>query len=283
VEASAKARPRRELVMRLLQPAADAVVRWAAPRGVDPLWLVTLHGALGLAAAVLIALGAPAGGDATPAWWAAAGLLLAKAVLDNADGTLARATGRVTRMGRYYDSGIDLFVNAALFAALGRHVGALPALAAWAASTLVLSLDFNMERLYRAPRREAAAAGPEPPIGAPRPLYRAFEGLYRALLAPQDRWIERLDRALFRRLEGTPYERAPRVRRLAWSDLLSTAALVDLGLSTQTLALAAALVAGRPGWFVVALLLAPLWALGVQLLRALRYRAYRRRGEEPAA
>jgi hypothetical protein len=270
--------------MRLLQPAADAVVRWAAPRGVDPLVLVTLHGLFGLAAAVLTAVSSPTPAGTAPAgWWLAAALLVAKAVLDNADGGLARTTGRVTRMGRYYDSGVDLIVNAAVFAALGRHLGAAPAVAGWAASTLVLSLDFNMERLYRRPRVAATTPGPEPPMGAPAALYRTFEGLYRVLLAPQDRWIERLDRALFRLAEGTPYDRAPEAHRLAWSDLYSTAALVDLGLSTQTLALAAALVAGRPAWFVAALLVALAWALGVQLRRIARYRAYRRTDEEPAA
>lgn len=270
--------------MRLLQPVADGVVRWAAPRRVDPLWLVTLHGLFGLSAAGLIASSSPPPNGAAPAgWWLAAALLVAKAILDNADGGLARATGRVTRMGRYYDSGVDLIVNAAVFVAFGRHLGAAPAVAGWVASTLVLSLDFNMERLYRAPRGPGHAPGSEPPMGAPAPLYRTFEGLYRILLAPQDRWIERLDRALFHVAEGVPYARAPEAHRLAWSDVDSTAALVDLGLTTQTLALAVALVAGRPGWFVAALLLALAWALGVQLRRIARYRAYRHENEDSAA
>lgn len=276
---SAKARPRRERVMLILQPLAGACVRLLAPLGVDPLWLVTLHGAMGVAAAVLIAVAGP---EALPGrstgWTVAAGLLVAKAVLDNADGGLARTTGRVTRMGRYYDSGMDLIVNVALFAALGVHLGWLPAAAGFVATTLVLSLDFNMERLYRVPRTPAPV-GPPPqdlPRGAPESAYRAFEGLYRRVFAPQDRWIERLDRAMFARIEGRPWEQAPLDRRLAWSDLFSTATLVDLGLSTQTLALAAALLAGWPGVYLALALIAPAWALGVQLLRLARYRAYRR-------
>lgn len=283
---SAKTRPRRERVMLILQPLAGACVRLLAPLGVDPLWLVTLHGLMGLAAATLIAFAGP---EALPGgstgWLVAAGLLAAKAVLDNADGALARATGRVTRMGRYYDSGVDLIVNVALFAALGLHVGWLPAAAALAATTLVLSLDFNMERLYRVPRTATPTGPPasQQPRGAPEAAYRAFEGLYRAILAPQDRWIERMDRALFERLEGVSYDEAPLDRRLAWSDLFSTATLVDLGLSTQTIALAAALALGRPGVFVFALLVAPAWALSVQLLRVARYRAYRSFDEESPA
>ena len=57
---------------------------------------------------------------------AAALLLQLKTVLDNADGQLARATGRVTVLGRYLDSESDCSSNAALFAALGcgdRQVG----------------------------------------------------------------------------------------------------------------------------------------------------------------
>ncbi len=269
--------------MLILQPLANLCVRLLAPLGVDPLWVVTLHTVMGLLAAGLIAWAGPESlPGRTPGWTWAAVLLLIKAVLDNADGSLARATGRVTRMGRYYDSGMDLVVNVALFAALGVHVGWFLAAAALLATTAVLSLDFNMERLYRVPRTPTPSGPPpaEAPIGAPEPLYRLFLGLYRAVLAPQDRWIERVDRWAFRKLEGVPYPQAALDRRLAWSDLFSTATLVDLGLSTQTVALAAALMVGRPGVYVAATLLALAWALGVQLLRAARYRAYRDRDEE---
>ena len=40
-------------------------------------------------------------------------------MLDNADGQLARLSGRITAFGRYLDSELDLFVNAALFAGVG--------------------------------------------------------------------------------------------------------------------------------------------------------------------
>ncbi|MDZ7708050.1 MAG: CDP-alcohol phosphatidyltransferase family protein [Trueperaceae bacterium] len=270
---------------------AGAVVRGLAPLGVNPLWLVTLHSVMGIAAGVLIAVAGPgtgpgAGPDGplggSVGWTVAAGLLLAKAVLDNADGGLARATGQVTKMGRYYDSGMDLVVNVAVFAGLSVHVGVPVAAIALVVSTVALSLDFNMERLYRRPRTSAPSGPPaaDLPVGAPEPAYRLFEQLYERLLAPQDRAIERLDRALFRRVEGSEYEDAPLDRRLAWSDLFSTATLVDLGLSTQTVILAACLVAGRPWIFVTALLVIPAWALGVTLLRLIRYRAYRRGDEE---
>ena len=49
----------------------------------------------------------------------AAILIQVKTVLDNADGQLARLSGRITAFGRYLDSELDLFVNAALFAGVG--------------------------------------------------------------------------------------------------------------------------------------------------------------------
>jgi hypothetical protein len=270
--------------MVLLQPLATALVRLLAPLGVDPLALVTVHSVMGVAAAVAIAVAAPPPDAGTSVGWlAAAALLAAKALLDNVDGGLARATGRVTRMGRYYDTGMDLVVNVAVFAGLATLVGVPLAAAGFAASTLVLSLDFNMERLYRLERTVDPPGPPtsDPPRGAPEPVYRLFEGLYQRLLAPQDRWIERLDRALFRRVEGAPYHEAPLERRLAWSDLFSTATLVDLGLSTQTLLLAGLLVAGVPGWFPWVCLAGLGWALGVQVRRLGRYAAYRRAEEAP--
>ena len=47
----------------------------------------------------------------------AALLVQLKTLLDNADGQLARLTGRTSAFGRYLDSEVDLLVNAALFAA----------------------------------------------------------------------------------------------------------------------------------------------------------------------
>ena len=66
-------------------------------------------GVAGLAAAVELGRGA---------LLAAALLVQLKTLLDNADGQLARLTGKPSAFGRYLDSEVDLLVNAALFAAL---------------------------------------------------------------------------------------------------------------------------------------------------------------------
>ena len=91
----------------------------------------------------------------------AAVLLQVKTVLDGADGQLARALDQVTVLGRYLDSESDLLVNAALFAALGSVTGKwwLAAIA-FVVVTLVLSVDFDLELLYRRERGEPREARP---------------------------------------------------------------------------------------------------------------------------
>src|SRR5205085_8780148 len=124
----------------------------------------------------------------------AAGLLVAKTILDGADGMLARAANRVTALGRYLDSEADLAVNAALFAALGYATGhAVLAAAAFLVLTLVLSANFNLRRLY---------AGSEPmPSGG-----GVFRRIYELVYAPQDRAIERF--VDWRLRSATPAQRA---------------------------------------------------------------------------
>src|SRR5690606_32562847 len=110
-----KARPRHELVMRVLQPLARRGVALLSHTAVEPWQVVVAHTLIGLLAAVLVSGSSPVG------WLVAAVLLQLKSLLDNIDGGLARATNRVTELGRYLDTGLDLLVNVALFAALSRH------------------------------------------------------------------------------------------------------------------------------------------------------------------
>ena len=273
VDASAapKPRPRSELLLRLLQPLATAGVRGLARLGVDPQTVVWTHAALGAVAAGAIAVGGPT------AWWTAAVLLLLKTLLDNMDGGLARATGRVTEMGRYLDTVLDTVVNALLFAALALHGPGLwgwpLALGGYLALMLMLSLDFNLERRYRALRGRLAEEG-EVPAGASPGRLAAFKGFYQRLLQPQDELVERLDEAAFQRLRRLPYAQAPLLDRLAWNDLWSTATLVNLGLSTQLLVLGVCLALGRPFLYVVLVYLMAAFVLGAQLLRAARFRRH---------
>ncbi len=273
LERAAKARPRSEYVMRIVQPAVRPIIAALARWGVNPLAVVLAHTLLGLIAAVLVAAGGP--GALDPAWIGAAVLLQVKTMLDNTDGGLARATGQVTEMGRYLDTVMDLVGNAAIFAALAVHGPAVASGAAFVVLMLVLSWDHNLERRYR----EARGAGTDPadaPPGAPKALLVLVRGVYRTVLAPQDRLVARVDDALLGWARGGRASEAPPAQRRAWSDLFSTASVVDLGLSTQLLVLGLALVAGKPFAYVWIVVAQAAYLVCVQLLRVARFRRYAR-------
>ncbi len=263
--------------MRAVQPLANRCVAWAARRRIDPMAVVAAHALMGLAAAVLLTR------QASVALIAAAVLLQLKTLLDNVDGGLARVSGRVTEAGRYLDTTADLVVNVALFTALTRHGPALPALLALLVLTLLLSLDFNLEGRYRELRAPIPAAPAPLPPGMPRWLLSVPRGVYRALLAPQDRWLRQLDRALFERVAGRTEALAPAHLRLAWNDLFSTATVVNLGLSSQLALLGAFCVLGRPYLYVVSVYLQLAYVLAVQAVRVARLRRTLRQGRGSAA
>ncbi len=196
---------------------------------------------------------------------AAALLLQLKTVLDNADGQLARLSGRVTLFGRYLDSESDLFVNAALFVALGFRIEPWLAAAGFVALTAVLGINFNVERLYRqergAPVEAAQALG-----GATALLAR----LYAAVYAPQDRLVESF---ASRRLRGRTRE-----ARLAWHDAATVAVLANFGLSSQLAVLGVCLAVGNPVLYVFVVL----GELAVTVPLALRRELLARRAERIA-
>jgi archaetidylinositol phosphate synthase len=201
------------------------VVVALAPLRVSPPAVVLAAGATGLVAAYLIGSGA---------FVAAALLVQLKTVLDNADGQLARATGRVTALGRYLDSESDLLVDAALFAGIGWATGrwALAALG-FACLTLVLGVNYNVERLYRRELGERAEAMPAA-TGPAGVLARVYALVY----APQDRLVERFAE---RRLRGHGAD-----ARLAYHDGITVTVLANFGLSTQLAVLGVCLAAGAP-------------------------------------
>jgi hypothetical protein len=198
---SRKPTPTREVVAEVVyRPLAHLVVLALLPLRVPPPAVVLAGFAAGTAAAIELARGE---------LLVAAGLLVLKTVLDGADGALARAAGGETAFGRYLDSDCDLVSNAAVFAAIGYATGRpLAAVVGFVASTLVLSLNFNLRRLHSG--TQALPDGG----GWPR---RVYELVY----APQDRLADRLVR------------RPPRLSTL-WI-------LHNLGLATQHTAIAVSL------------------------------------------
>jgi archaetidylinositol phosphate synthase len=218
------------LCERVFRPLAHLVVLALLPLRVPPPVVVAASGAAGVAGAVELARGHLV---------VAALLVQLKTVLDNADGQLARLTGRMTAFGRYLDSEVDLLVDAALFAALGSYTGQwLAALAGFAALTTVLSVNYNVERLYRAERVGGGSAMPEAESRPTALLRRGYALVY----GPQDRLVERL---VARRLRDAPPD-----ARLAYHDRATVSVLANMGMSTQLAAFGICIAVGRPIAFV---------------------------------
>lgn len=203
------------------RPLAHPLVLLLARLHVPPPLVVLAAGAAGIAAAAELGRGS---------LLAAALLLQLKTLLDNADGQLARLTGRTSAFGRYLDSEVDLLVNVALFAALGWTTRQpAVALAGFLALTSVLSLNFNAERLSR-----AAAAEPEAESRPAALLRRIYAFVY----APQDRLAEALV-----------------ARRPALAGSSAVSLLANLGMSTQLAAFGLLIAFGHPiafAWLALA-------------------------------
>jgi archaetidylinositol phosphate synthase len=255
---SRKAKVARELLCEYIyRPMAHLVVLVLLPLRIPPPLVAATAGATGIAAAVELGQGK---------FLLAAILVQAKTVLDNADGQLARLSGRITAFGRYLDSELDLLVNAALFAAVVVTTGrTVLATAGFVALTTVLSVSYNGERLYRLERGEEATAMPETTGRAAGHLRRLYAFLY----APQDRLVEHF---VAHRLRG-----AGRRERLAYHDRATVSVLANCGMSTQLLAFGICIALGRPAafaWIALAELL-------LVLLLALRRDALIRDIPEP--
>jgi phosphatidylglycerophosphate synthase len=234
------------------RPLAHVVVVALLPLRVPPPLVAAAAGATGIAAAVQLAQGK---------WLLAAILVQAKTILDNADGQLARLSGRVTAFGRYLDSELDLFVNAALFTGVAVATGrTVLAAAGFAALTIVLSVNFNGERLYRDERGEGSTAMPDTSGRAASFLRR----LYLLVYAPQDRVVERFVANRLR--DAGPRE------RLAYHDRATVSVLANLGMSTQLLVFGVCIALGHPAVFAWVALseLALVLALAMRRERFLR-------------
>lgn len=236
----------RELLLEgVFQPLAGVLVPLFRSLGIPPPAVVLANATAGVAAAALLTRG-----DLI----AAALLLQLKSLLDNLDGQLARATGRVTLAGRYLDTLADLVVNAALFGALAIVTGRpLLALVAFGALTLVLAADFNATQLHR----EASGVAVRPPPASGSRGERVLVATYAVLLGPLDRAARARARHVF--TPGRSY------------DALTLAVLANLGLTTQLVVLGLCLALGAPTaylWFVLACL---------ALVVALQLRAERQR------
>jgi len=229
---SRKARHGTDLVCEwIFRPLAHPVVLALLPLRIPPPLVVCASGAAGIGGAVELARGHLV---------VAALLVQLKTVLDNADGQLARLSGRVTEFGRYLDSEVDLLVDAALLAALGWETGhGVAAFLTFLALTAVLSVNFNAERLYRLERDPAAGSAALARTGRATAFVRR---VYALVYAPQDRLVERF--VAWRLRDVLPEA------RLAYHDRATVFALANLGMSTQLAAFGVCLALGHPLAFI---------------------------------
>lgn len=141
------------LALALVRPLRDTAVR--------PNHITTVGLAVGLTAAACYAVGT----TAAIGWGAA--LFLAAAILDHADGELARLTGRTSAFGHTYDRAADLVVKLSLFAGMGiglRH-GRLGLLGPWmgvAAGVAIIAIFLMRTEMAR---RQGPAAFRQPAAG----------------------------------------------------------------------------------------------------------------------
>ena len=235
----ARSRKRRQgkeiLCEYLFRPLAHPLVLAFAWLRIPPPAVVLLAASVGFVAALGLARG-----DLL----AAAILLQLKTVLDNADGQLARLTGRVSVLGRYLDAESDLLVDAALCAALAWFTGSVPlGLVTFVALTFVLGVNFNVERLYRRERGESANAMP-----AAAGFAQLLARLYGIVYDPVDRLLDWFVAWRLRSAGSNP------TARRAYHDSATVTVLANLGLSTQLAVFGLCLAGGRPEAYTLFLL-----------------------------
>ena len=213
------------------RPAARWLVARLLPTRVTPLQLTAAYTLAGAAAALLLARN-----TYLPV---AAALLIVKSWLDAADGSLARARQRPSRVGRFVDSLADFAVTVMLFAALGFSSGRwlLCALAA-----LCLTLQCSVFSYYYVCHRAASGGDqtsrPDESASAgyasdnPRVLWLVHK-LYGLVYSWQDALMARVDHWL-----------AP--QRALPAGMLSAASWMGMGMQLLVIAVCAA--AGRPTW-----------------------------------
>lgn len=162
----------------------------------------------------------------------------------------------VSEIGRYADTEGDFVVNLALFLGLGALTGQwLLALAAFVVFTLMLSLDFNWEYLYRLERKEYFRPAPDT-SKENQQILGWLEWFYKTVFLPQDNVIRRFCEMRFAALYAkNPNPNAQAEARLAYYEADSLFVLANLELSTQLLVLGLFLIFGVPQaflWFMLA-------------------------------
>ena len=179
------------------RPLAKVLVRLLLPTRVSPVHLTLAHTAVGFMAAILFAL---------DRWLPFAGaLLLLKSALDAADGSLARARGRPSRVGRFLDSICDVLVTIAVFFGIAAGAWRRMGQAHWALAALAIvfaTLQCSVFNYYYVRYRAQTGGDTTSDVNEsetrgyawdnPRAL-RALHALYRLIYGWQDLLMDHVD------------------------------------------------------------------------------------------
>jgi hypothetical protein len=143
-----------------VSPYSKHIARWAAHRGFTPNQVTSFSLLLGIAAAVLFALGTRAG------WVAGAVLVHVSFVFDCVDGQLARYTRQFSKLGAWLDSVFDRAKEYVTFAglAIGAERAGDPVWLLAGAALALQSVRHTLEFSFGATRHRLLAEVPQPPL-----------------------------------------------------------------------------------------------------------------------
>ncbi len=254
------------------RPLANLIVRVVYPTSVSPNHLTFLSLIAGLTAALLIIC------RQVSLFIVAALFVLLKDVLDSADGQLARARQQYTRFGRFFDSLVDVMVNAVLFIAIGIYVMNeyekiwLMGLASLAFLSTTLRVSYHvyymvsflhLKQQYTNNRLNEEIINGDENEGRGTVL---FQKLYLFLYGWQDRLMEKIDRWCARDVQNNSSE----FRTMWYSDSKGLFLSNFLGIGTELFILAL-FVAGN---ILYEYLLFNIVILNVVWLLSISYRKY---------
>jgi len=131
-------------------------------------------------------------------------LLQLKTILDNLDGQLARYKNLTSLKGRYLDTLMDFIGNFCLFLAIGLKYNVLFfSLLSFFCLTIVLSYDFNLEKLYKRAIDQSEnnqLQNKELESQEKNNIVFLLEKLYEILLGYQDKFIIFIENVIFEKL-----------------------------------------------------------------------------------
>lgn len=226
---SVKIRPVEEIInIQLFRPLAHIILLLIKNKPIKPETIVLIHTILVIISSVLIFIC-----NDTICNWVIFSLLQLKTILDNLDGQLARFKNLHSILGRYLDTLMDYLGNLCLFISIGLKYNLLiTSLTSFYILTIVLSYDFNLEKLYKKHIKNENHKSEE----KLSKIESLLKNLYEIILGHQDKLITKLEYSLSQKLNNN---------ELFWKkEYLHITA--NMGLSTQLFILGILILLGKP-------------------------------------